>query len=88
MIFVFILAIGIFIFLISYHYWIELKKKKEINILIYADVVELGSDGSAAGGGRSDLSEWPRSVCNAAARRQGAHRAPQQGERLLSRRLI
>ena len=26
-----------------------------------------GSDGSAAGGGRSDLSEWPRSVCNAAA---------------------
>ena len=26
-----------------------------------------GSDGSAAGGGYSDLSEWPRSVCNAAA---------------------
>ena len=31
-------------------------------ILIYADVVELGSDGSAACGGRSDLSEWPRST--------------------------
>ena len=27
-----------------------------------AGVVELGSDGSAAGGGRSDLSEWPRSA--------------------------
>ena len=38
----------------------------------------LGSEGSAAGGGRSDLSEWQRSVCNAAEYRQGAHRAPQQ----------
>ena len=26
---------------------------------------ERGSDGSAAGGGYSDLSEWQRSVCNA-----------------------
>ena len=34
----------------------------------YADVVELvdsvGSDGSAACGGRSDLSEWPRSIAD------------------------
>ena len=28
----------------------------------YADVVELGSDASAAGGGTSELSEWPRSA--------------------------
>ena len=28
----------------------------------YADVVELGSDGSAASGGKSDLSEWQRSI--------------------------
>ena len=27
----------------------------------------VGSDGSAAGGGYSDLSEWQGSVCNAAA---------------------
>ncbi|MBO5078748.1 MAG: hypothetical protein J6B67_03580, partial [Oscillospiraceae bacterium] len=27
----------------------------------------MGSEGSAAGGRRSDPSEWPRSVCNAAA---------------------
>ena len=35
---------------------------------------EVGSDGSTAGGGRSDLSEWPRSVCNAAA--PSARRTP------------
>ena len=28
----------------------------------YADVVELGSDASAAGGGRSELSAWQRSA--------------------------
>ena len=27
----------------------------------------LGSEGSAAGGGRSDLSEWPGSIADAAA---------------------
>ena len=27
----------------------------------------MGSEGSAAGGGVSDLSEWPRSMCNAGA---------------------
>ena len=35
---------------------------------------EVGSDGSAAGGGRSDLSEWPRSVCEEAV--LSATRAP------------
>ena len=33
-----------------------------------------GSEGSGAGGGRSDLSEWQRSVCNAAA--PSARRTP------------
>ena len=33
-----------------------------VKIEEYADVVELGSDGSAAGGGESDLSEWQRSA--------------------------
>ena len=33
----------------------------------YAGVVKLGSDGSAAGGGESDLSEWPRSADEEAA---------------------
>ena len=28
----------------------------------YADVVELGSEPSAAGGGNSEVSEWPRSA--------------------------
>ena len=38
-----------------------------VNLWINAGMVELGSDGSAACGGYSDLSEWQWSVCNAAA---------------------
>ena len=30
--------------------------------------VDVGSDGSAAGGGKSDLSEWPRSAGDAGVR--------------------
>ena len=41
-------------------------------------MVELGSDGSAAGGGRSDLSEWQRSVEDEGTRAEDIHRAPQQ----------
>ena len=47
-----------------------------------------GSEGSAAGGGRSDPSEWQRSVCNAAA--SSARRTPgtATGHRHISRRLL
>ena len=40
-------------------------KKEQLKLssgCTYADVVELGSDGSAARGGRSDRSEWQRSI--------------------------
>ena len=42
----------------GYLYFLSLlRKKMQTNL-------QRGSDGSAAGGGKSDLSEWPRSVCN------------------------
>ena len=44
----------------------------------YAGVVELGSDGSAAGGGRSDLSEWQRSARDEGGNAKDIRRAPQQ----------
>ena len=53
-----------------WHLWRERAKDLQIsNSLLYRLSVakEGGSDGSTAGGGRSDLSEWPRSVCNAGA---------------------
>ena len=40
-----------------------------------------GSDGSAACGGTSDLSEWPRSTTDAGFQSQGRCRAPQQAAR-------
>jgi len=43
-----------------------------------SNVTERGSDGSAAGGRASDLSDWQRSIADAAACRQGRYRAPQQ----------
>ena len=48
----------------------------------YVDVVELGSDGSAACGGESDLSEWQRSARDAGVRAKDIRRAPQQEDSL------
>ncbi len=40
---------------------------------------DVGSEGSAAGGGKSDLSEWPRSARDEGVRAKDIRRAPQQG---------
>ena len=45
-------------------------------------MVELGSDGSAACGGESDLSEWQRSARDAGVRAKDIRRAPQQEDSL------
>jgi len=39
----------------------------------------LGSDASAAGGGKSELSEWQRSARDEGVRAEDIRRAPQQG---------
>ena len=40
----------------------HLGQPPRVKIEVYADMMELGSDGSAACGGRSDRSEWQRSI--------------------------
>ena len=49
------------------------------NKQVPAGVMELGSDGSAACGGYSDLSEWQRSARDAGVHAKDIRRAPQQG---------
>ena len=44
----------------------------------YAGMVELGSDASAAGGGSSELSAWPRSARDEGGSAEDIRRAPQQ----------
>ena len=46
--------------------------------IIYAGVVELGSDASAAGGGYSEQSAWPRSARDEGGNTEDIRRAPQQ----------
>ena len=45
-------------------------------------MVELGSDGSAACGGKSDLSEWQRSARDDGGNAEDIRRAPQQEDSL------
>ena len=51
---------------------------------------KLGSEGSAAGGRYSDLSEWQRSVCNAAVRGKAhtGHRNRKRPYRLAAIRTV
>ena len=46
--------------------------------IIFAGVVELGSDASAAGGGSSELSAWQRSARDEGGNAKDIRRAPQQ----------
>ena len=50
--------------------------------IIYAGVVELGSDASAAGGGYSEQSAWPRSARDEGGNTEDIRRAPQQEDTL------
>ena len=53
--------------------------RHRVRISTHANVVELGSEGSAARGRRSELSEWPGSACNAGVRGKAHAGHPNRG---------